>query len=264
MEANPFDDPSVSAQSSSKEEAALPSWLEDVPVDTAPLTAAEPVASSRGYEPPGSNWVSEDGGIVPPAATPPAEPAKDNLIVYMRLCNVAVTVLMGTTCVLELMSLPGFNTAILTLYIWFFAILLCCFETHLKQVSKLVAENFGFLYHVKGRVAFLVLVAMLCFGIGILGKITALALLAAAGFNVYVLYKHPEYEQEQQRSDREQRGPANVVDLYASQDSFLASGAAWAQQNPDLAVGAVSAGAQFAADNPQLARDAAATAYGNV
>lgn len=288
MNANPFQDPSVFVQESTgsaglptstpikdDEQEAMPSWLVDVPVDNpnAPLTGPSSVrgSSSNQNMPPGSNWSSGYLSEQTPQQQRQQEqtPAKDkdNLVVYMRLCNVAVTVLMGVMACLALASFPGINSAILWLYIWFFGLLLCCFETHLKQVSKIIAENFGFLYHVKGRVAFLLLISMLCFSLNVKGTIAGVALLGAAAFNVYVLCKHPEYERLQQSSDREQRGPATVTDAYltyADQESFLSAGADWAQQNPDLAASALSAGAQFAANNPQLAMDAANSAYRNV
>merc|ERR1719263_2527922 len=68
---------------------------------------------------------------------------------------------------------------VLCLYIWFFALLICCFETHLAQVSRIIGENFGFLYNVKGRVTFFVLVSFLCFSIGLIGLISGVGLLVA-------------------------------------------------------------------------------------
>lgn len=288
MNANPFEDPSVFAHQSTgsagmpsstatkdDQQEALPTWLVDVPVDTpnAPLTGPPSGGASHSSQnvPPGSNWSSSYLPEPTPQQQQQQEQApansKDNLVVYMRLCNVAVTVLLGVLACISLASLPGLNAVILWVYIWFFGLLLCCFETHLKQVSKIIAENFGFLYHVKGRVAFLLLISLLCFNLNVTGTIAGAALLGTAAFNVYVLYKHPEYEQQQQLSDREQRGPASVTDAYltyADQESFLSAGANWAQQNPDLAARAVSTGAQFAANNPQLAMDAANVAYRNV
>lgn len=249
---NPFNDESVSS-SARDEEAGMPSWLEDVPVDTPSV----PLSSQResNYAPPGSNWssgyVPEEEDTAAAAEEQRQPPGPDNLILYMRLCNVAATVLMSTMAVIKLLSLPGFNSAILSIYIWFFAILLCCFETHLKQVSKIIAENFGFLYHAKGRAAFFVLIGVLCLGISFLGVIAGFFALATAVFNIYVLHKHPEYEKKQQQSDREQKGPANVAEF--SQDAFLASGAAWAQRNPDLAASAVAAGASYAVQSQQYA-----------
>ena len=38
-----------------------------------------------------------------------------------------------------------------------FSCLLCCFEFQLKQVAKIIASNFGFLYDAKSRAIFLVL-----------------------------------------------------------------------------------------------------------
>ncbi|KAJ8604575.1 hypothetical protein CTAYLR_007626 [Chrysophaeum taylorii] len=247
MHDNPFQDPSVVSSGPQKEEEPLPSWLEDVPVET-------PLAPGDGYVPPGAP------GFPPPPAPAPEAP-KDNLVIYMRLVNVGVTILMSAMACIKLLSFPGFNSAVIAIYIWFFALLLCCFETHLKQVSKIIAENFGFLYHVKGRCAFLVLSAMLCFGISTLGIVAGVALLLAAGFNAYVIYEHPEYEMQQQAADIEQRGPATITDAYFTNDAFLGAGVAWASQNPQAAASAVSAGATFASENPHIATSAAAYSH---
>ena len=63
------------------------------------------------------------------------------------------------------------------IYVWFFAVLIFCFELALSVVSKQIAENFGFMYNPLFRGIFLVFVMMLCFELGLLGKI-AMCMLA--------------------------------------------------------------------------------------
>ena len=64
----------------------------------------------------------------------------------------------------------------IALYVWFFAVLIFCFELALSVVSKQIAENFGFMYNPLARTIFLVFVMMLCFELGLLGKISMVML----------------------------------------------------------------------------------------
>mmetsp|Transcript_20717 Transcript_20717/g.31683 ORF Transcript_20717/g.31683 Transcript_20717/m.31683 type:complete len:128 (-) Transcript_20717:619-1002(-) len=124
---------------------------------------------------------------------------------------------------------------------------------------------------------------MLCIGLGLFGFIAGLCILGAACFNGYVIYKHPEYEQQTMVSDVEQRGPETVSDAYLdpfgfgtmgstptqggssqsssfSTDGLAKRGLDWATQNPQTAARALSTGAQFAADNPELVQSTANSA----
>ena len=132
---------------------------------------------------------------------------------------------------------------------------MCCFETHLKQVSKIIGENFGFLYHVKGRCLFFVLVSFLCFSLGLIGLISGVGLLICALYNAYVIYKHPDYEREMLEADIDQQGPSSVYGVYsppgAPAPGAGAAGGDW-----------VSGAASFAAANPELAAQAGSAAVG--
>lgn len=245
---NPFEDASVKGSGTMggmPPPPTKPTWMEDVTVDQEPLQSQYPPQYPPQYAPPA------------PAAAPPS----DNLVVYMRLVNAAVTVLVSAMAVLKLLGFPTPRKAIMALYIWFFAVLLCCFETHLKIVSKVIAQNFGFLYHVKGRCAFLILMAFLCFSLGsLLGTLSFAALLGVAAFNAYVICKHPEYEETQQLADLEQRGPPDAY--LASTDNYLSTAAgsssafSWAVENPQMAANVATTTATFAQDNPQLVQSA--------
>lgn len=297
---NPFADASVSesalSSSAMPSDEPLPSWLEEpAPPPPAPTYAPAPPA---GYAaPPATNqwappseaaaWGPPPPGGPPPggpnpyapaptngdaARSPKPEPTKDGLITTMRLLNMGVSVLMSAAACIKLLSLPAFNTGILAIYIWFFAVLLCCFETHLKQVSKIIGNNFGFLYHVKGRCVFFVLCSMLCFSLGLIGLISGVGLLACAGYNAYVIYKHPEYEAEMLHADVEQLGPGSATDLAAAvyappgaarahqQGDWLSGGAALAAQNPELAASAGAAAYSWAQQNPDQAASLASSA----
>eukprot|EP00635_Sarcinochrysidales_sp_CCMP3193_P001356 CAMPEP_0118905834 /NCGR_PEP_ID=MMETSP1166-20130328/9645_1 /TAXON_ID=1104430 /ORGANISM="Chrysoreinhardia sp, Strain CCMP3193" /LENGTH=290 /DNA_ID=CAMNT_0006845105 /DNA_START=9 /DNA_END=881 /DNA_ORIENTATION=+ len=268
MDSNPFDDPSVQGQDS-----GAPSWIGESSQSSFEMSSRTDYSASDAWDGGDSSWnqPSQQQPAYAAATAPPPPPAayggdprlangmaqsrappeKDNLITYMRLLNMLVTLLMAIAAVTRLMVFPGFNSAILAMYIWFFAMMMCCFETHLKMVSKIIASNFGFLYHVKGRVAFLVLMGMLCMGLNTMGLVAGMACILAAVFNAYVICKHPEYEQKMMAQDMEQRGPGGPADIFAAGAD---SGANWAAQNPDKAANA----ATYVVDsNPDLARQAA-------
>jgi predicted membrane protein len=137
--------------------------------------------------------------------------------------------------VLTLMTTTEATTGVLACYVVVLSCLLCCYETHLKQVSKLIALNFGFLYSAKSRSLFMLFVGTILFSFSLFGKIIGAAMLINAGFNMYVVIKHPQYEDVQRR------------DAQSEIEEFL-------QSNPALARNAVAigvqAGADFAVRNP--------------
>ncbi|KAJ1452156.1 hypothetical protein M885DRAFT_528011 [Pelagophyceae sp. CCMP2097] len=283
---NPFNDASVTREPTGGGNA--PAWLDDVSVDAAPKFGRNSPGAAGAYAAAGragaradvrndTNVARAPQPMMQPAVPRPG-PTKEQqaLLVTMRMLNVGVSALMSAAAVIALLSLPSFDTAIISLYIWFFAIMLCCFETHLKAVSKVIASNFGFLYHAKGRLLFLVLLATLCFGLGLLGLISGGFLLFAAGFNTYVICKYPGYESDQQRADIEQAGPAtfgqSARDRYEMNHagrggegaSWLGAGVgaagAWAVRNPVHAQAAGAAVSNWAQENPQAARSVAGQA----
>jgi COPI associated protein len=67
------------------------------------------------------------------------------------------------TATLHTHAQQSFPTIVLACYLFAFACILCCFETHLKAIARKIAENFGFLYNAKGRAVFLLFVGILCF-----------------------------------------------------------------------------------------------------
>mmetsp|Transcript_91686 Transcript_91686/g.262088 ORF Transcript_91686/g.262088 Transcript_91686/m.262088 type:complete len:286 (-) Transcript_91686:63-920(-) len=148
----------------------------------------------------------------PVAGAAPGEPVplKNNLpklVMYMRLANVAIAILMVTSAVLSSLGSADLSTLVLGCYVSCFGCLLCCFETHLKQVSILIADNCGFLYNAKGRCVFLILIATLCFSLNVIGKVTGGLTVAVACLNLYVICKFPEYEVETKQADLNGAGP---------------------------------------------------------
>lgn len=113
--------------------------------------------------------------------------------------------------------------------------LLCCYETHLKQISKVIALNFEFLFSAKSRAIFMIFIGSLLFSFSLFGKLVGCAMVANAFLNVFVLLKYPAFE-DAQRQDAQ-----NEISQFI-------------QSNPTLAKQAMSytmqAGTNFARENP--------------
>lgn len=85
-------------------------------------------------------------------------------------------------------------TLFLAIYVWFFGLLIVCVELALKVIAKMISENFGFMYNPLMRFLFLFLNMVLCYELGLIGKI-AVCLLAVTGCtHIYVVWKHPQFE----------------------------------------------------------------------
>jgi COPI associated protein len=86
--------------------------------------------------------------------------AVPRMILYTRIANLVLSVCMILASLVALFGSQDATTGVLACYVMAFSCLLCCFETHLKQISKIIALNFGFLYSAKSRSAFMIFVGM--------------------------------------------------------------------------------------------------------
>jgi hypothetical protein len=80
------------------------------------------------------------------------------MILYTRIINLILSICMIVVSLLAMLTTQSATTGVLACYLIIFACLLCCFETHLKQVSKLIALNFGFMYSARARSVFMLFV----------------------------------------------------------------------------------------------------------
>ena len=80
------------------------------------------------------------------------------MILYTRVTNLVLSVCMILASLLSLLTTESATTGVLACYVVVFSCLLCCFETHLKQIAKIIALNFGFMYSAKSRCAFMIFV----------------------------------------------------------------------------------------------------------
>ncbi len=113
------------------------------------------------------------------------------MILYTRVSNIALSVVMIMVSLLSLLTTNNATTGVLACYVVVFSCLLCCFETHLTQISKFIALNFGFMYSAKSRAAFMFFLGTILFSFSLFGKIVGCLMLVNAGFNIYILFKHP-------------------------------------------------------------------------
>jgi hypothetical protein len=167
------------------------------------------------------------------------------------MINLVLSVLMVLSSLLSLVTTDSITTGslfpslfppptspppgVLACYVIVLSCLLCCYETHLKQISKIIALNFGFLFSAKSRAIFMIFIGSLLFSFSLFGKLVGCAMVANAFLNIFVLVKYPAFE-DAQRDDAQ-----NEI------TQFL-------QSNPALTKQAVSytlqAGTDFARENP--------------
>lgn len=156
---------------------------------------------------------------------------------------------------LSMLTTQSATTGVLACYVVIFACLLCCFETHLKQVSKIIALNFGFMYSAKSRAAFMIFIGklkcqckMACnhascsigtimFSFSLFGKLIGLVMLGNAGFNIFILFKYPQFEDAQRN-----HAQSEIKD-------YLAANPAFAQQ---IMQASVTAGVDLFKSNPGI------------
>jgi hypothetical protein len=184
-----------SSASSSKGSSGAASWLKE---DTNFDDSDDPGRGGAG------------GGI--PGQVDPEVP---KMILYTRVINLVLSICMMTASILSLLTTTTMTTGVLGCYVVVFSCLLCCYETHLKQVSKMIALNFGFLYSAKSRSVFMLFIGTIMFSFSLFGKLIGILMLANAGFNVYVLVKYPDFE-DAQRSDAQ----AEIQDFLASNPAY--------------------------------------------
>ncbi|CAM9503321.1 unnamed protein product, partial [Ectocarpus sp. 6 AP-2014] len=176
----------------------------------------------------------QQAAAAPTAAELERQAKVPQLMIYMRVANIALCGILAATAVLKLIG-AGVDVAgaVLACYLCAFSCILCCFETHLKVVAKTIAANFGFLYNAKGRAVFLIFVGVLCFSLNSdIAFVAGALMMVNAVFNFYVIFKYPEFERDLQRKDLESEGRDY---LRANRGALAQAGVEFARNNPDLA-----------------------------
>jgi len=80
---------------------------------------------------------------------------------------IAISTFLVITALLSFVSLTVITSGFIAFYLLMFSCLICCYEIGIKFITKQIVQNFGFLYNGKGRLAFLIFVAVLSFSLGI-------------------------------------------------------------------------------------------------
>lgn len=170
-------------------------------------------------------------------STDPIDKSIARYMLYTRIINFVLSICMLLASLLSILTTNSATTGVLAAYVSVFACLLCCFETHLKQVSKIIAVNFGFLYSAKSRAVFMVFIGTLMFSFSLFGMIIGACMMANAAFNLYIIFKYPLYD-EVQRKDAQ----AEIGDYLQANPAFA---------NQVLSAG-VKATTDFVAKNPGI------------
>ena len=138
---------------------------------------------------------------------------------------------------LALLTTDNMTTGVLACYVVVFACLLCCFESGLQVVLRIIALNFGFMYSARARAIFMLFIGSILFSFSLFGKIVGCCMLANAGFNFYAIFKYPGFEEAQRdRSTNEIKD--YLKDNPAFAKTFVDAGATFIASNPGIAVSA--------------------------
>lgn len=108
---------------------------------------------------------------------------------------------------------PTISNWVLAIYATCGGLLICCLETQLKFLRVIIAVNFGFLFNSVWRFFFYTLLASVAWAYNTLfGKIMAVAFIATAVFNTYILCRYPGYRKirEQIAEEEDKRIEARI------------------------------------------------------
>jgi hypothetical protein len=196
--------------------AETPSWLADEAVVTAVASnptaqkaakaaakvVVEEEAKKHGFSSPTNDVESgngnNDGGVDPASAealgVTPEELKKIQMWgLILRVSYMCASILMAAAAALAIQN-GGLSVVFIALYVFCFAIIICCFEVALNVVALWIAQNFGFMYTLLGRILFIVFVASLCWNLKLFGRIVMGILLALVVLNIGIIIMFPKYE----------------------------------------------------------------------
>mmetsp|Transcript_1250 Transcript_1250/g.2305 ORF Transcript_1250/g.2305 Transcript_1250/m.2305 type:complete len:204 (+) Transcript_1250:105-716(+) len=177
-----------------------PSWLSP---DEGGAAAPAPATKTESFE------ISGNEGAAPaPSASNTSSPDDADLpgiILMMRLTNMGVAVALMACSIVLMTTLPSLSNWVLAVYATCGGLLVCCLETQLKYVRVIIALNFGFLFDALYRFLYYLLMASVAYAYdNLFGKIVAVALVAVAFFNTYVLCRYPSYRKVRERIAEEE------------------------------------------------------------
>lgn len=111
----------------------------------------------------------------------------------LRLLYMSTAAFLGVAAGLSLVGQTNFGLIFFAFYVFFFALLICCFELGLQAGAKYIASNFGFMFTLVGRWVFMLFVGFMSFSFGSIG-IAAMSWLYFVGLiHAAILIKYPQY-----------------------------------------------------------------------
>lgn len=114
---------------------------------------------------------------------------------FLRTAMIIVSILCIITSWYNLAQASNsVSTNFLAVYVFFFSMIICCYELALKQAAVLIVQNFGFMYNPVGRSIYLVFLAILLFQLSTVGKVMFAVLIIMGILQIYVDIRHPKFE----------------------------------------------------------------------
>jgi hypothetical protein len=180
------------------------------------------------------------------------------LLRWMRAINFILAILMILAGFFGLFSFATGDVvdSLVGVYVILFGGLLLLFECRLKTFETSVRKYFGFMYSYRGRTLFLAFVAVLCFGLSVVGIVAGALTMAGALFNGYVIFRHPEF-----RSGRYSSKDDPTKGYTSGDKEALSAATQYMRNNPDAVKGAATAGVAWAQQHPDVASSAFTAAY---
>lgn len=113
----------------------------------------------------------------------------------LRIGMIVCSVFMAVTSWYALVSTSAtsISTLFISLYLFFFSGLICCFESGLPMVTQRIVMNFGFMYTAMGKLFFLLFVGFLAYGLSNLGIATFALIIVYLAAYLYAQFKHPQF-----------------------------------------------------------------------
>lgn len=112
----------------------------------------------------------------------------------LRVCFMCSALMMAISAVLTIQN-ASVSAAFMSMYVFFFAVMIFCFELGLQAVLKIVAANFGFMYTFFGRILLAMIICGMLAQLDVWGKVTIALLCASVAFNIFVVFKVPKYDE---------------------------------------------------------------------
>jgi len=131
---------------------------------------------------------------------------------WMKALNVLDALFIATAGVLAfiLNTPPSLLRVLSAIYVICFALLMLCFECHLRSMDEMIANNFGFMFKWYGRTIFFVFAGTLCFGLDTFGIVAGCVTAFTVLINVWATCVNPSYRDYMERDSKALQARAAV------------------------------------------------------